>query len=127
MSSRAVASSSMTRTRSAVGERRSSEPVELLACESALPGRRTVKTEPCSAVLPCGRGISLGELLEQLRLLLGCHPDAGIGHGDLDPVAAIDHLFDAQLNLALFGELTGIAQQIEQDLSQPHGIDGQLP
>src|SRR5256886_11237600 len=46
MSSRAVASSSMTRTRSAVGERRPSEPVELLACASALPGRRTVNTEP---------------------------------------------------------------------------------
>ena len=30
-----------------------------------------------------------------------------------------------QLDLALFGELAGIAQQIEQDLPQPHGIDGQ--
>ena len=37
MSSRAVASSSMTRTQSALGERRPSEPVELLACESAPP------------------------------------------------------------------------------------------
>jgi len=46
MSSRAVASSSMTRTQSALGERRPSEPVELLACESAPPGKRTVKTEP---------------------------------------------------------------------------------
>src|SRR5215472_10590737 len=46
MSSRAVASSSMTRTRSAVCERPPSEPIELLACTPALPGRRTVKTEP---------------------------------------------------------------------------------
>src|SRR6516165_935016 len=106
MSSRAVASSSMTRTRSAVGERPPSEPGELLACGSALPG----------SVLPCGRGISLGELFEQLGLLLRCHPDAGIGHRDLDPVAAVHHLFDTQLNLALLGELAGIAQQIEQDL-----------
>jgi hypothetical protein len=77
--------------------------------------------------LPCGRGIGLGEFLEQLGLLLRGHPDAGIGHGDLDPVAAVDYLFDAQLNLALLGELAGIAQQIEQDLTQPHGVDGQLP
>src|SRR5262245_59584811 len=46
MSSRAVASSSMTRTQSAMGEWRPSESVELLACASALPGRRTVNTEP---------------------------------------------------------------------------------
>jgi hypothetical protein len=121
MSSRAIASSSMTRTQPAVGERRPSEPVELLACASALPGTRTVKTEPLpgslatvtsphharelardgqaepgAAVLPCGRGISLGKFLEQLGLLLGCHADAGIGHGNLDPIAAIEHLFDAQ-------------------------------
>jgi GNAT superfamily N-acetyltransferase len=58
----------------------------------------------------------LGEFLEQLGLLLGCHADAGIGHSDLDPVAVVDHLFDAQLDIALLGELTGIAQEIEQDL-----------
>src|SRR6478609_114635 len=46
MSSRAVASSSMTRTQSTAGERLAPEPVELLACASASPGRRTVKTEP---------------------------------------------------------------------------------
>ena len=44
MSSRAVASSSMTRTDSAVGERWPSEPVELLACTSALPGKGSVFT-----------------------------------------------------------------------------------
>src|SRR5260221_5167320 len=42
MSSRAVASSSMTRTQSALGEWRPPEPGELLVFESALPGRRTV-------------------------------------------------------------------------------------
>jgi hypothetical protein len=40
----------------------------------------------------------LREFLEQLGLLLGCHADAGIGNGNLDPVATIHHLFDAQLN-----------------------------
>src|SRR5262249_14191744 len=51
MSSRAVASSSMTRTRSAVGERRPSAPVELFTCESGLAGRRSVKTEPLPSSL----------------------------------------------------------------------------
>src|SRR6516165_957155 len=112
MSSRAVASSSMTRTLSAVGERRPSEPVELLACESALPGRRTVKTEPSPGSLatvtsPPIMRASLRVIARpspvppywRVGLLLRCHTDAGIGHGDLDPVAAVDHLFDAQLNL----------------------------
>src|SRR5262249_48249941 len=118
--------------------------------DGAPPGKRTVNTEPLPCSLftvtsppimraslrvmakprpvppySCGRGIGLGEFLEQLGLLLGCHADAGIGHRDLDPVAAVDHPFDAQLDFALLGELAGIAQQIEQDLSQPHGIDRQ--
>src|SRR5262249_9207056 len=52
MSSRAMASSSMTRTRSDVAERRPSEPAELLAGECATAGRRTVKTEPLPGPLP---------------------------------------------------------------------------
>ena len=48
-----------------------------------------------------------------------------IGHGQLDPVASVSHSLRPQLDLALFGELAGIAQQIEQDLPQPHGVDGQ--
>src|SRR5262245_32473862 len=35
------------------------------------------------------------------------------------------HLAHPQGDLALFRELTGIAQQIEQNLLQPHGIHGQ--
>ena len=29
------------------------------------------------------------------------------------------------VDLALLGELAGIAQQVEQNLPQPHGVDGQ--
>src|SRR5215472_14939010 len=74
-----------------------------------------------------GRGISLAELLEQLRLLLRRHPDAGIGDGELDEVAAIAYLACRKLDLARLGELAGIAQQIEQYLPQPHGVYGQCP
>jgi hypothetical protein len=45
--------------------------------------------------------------------------------GELDEVTAIAHLACRKLNLARFGELAGIAEQIEKYLPQPHGIDGQ--
>ena len=49
-------------------------------------------------------------------------PSAGL---QLDPVASVSHPLSPQLDIALFGELAGIAQQIEQDLAQPHGVDRQ--
>jgi hypothetical protein len=48
--------------------------------------------------------------------------NAGIRDGQLDPVAAVGHLAHPQGDLALFRELTGIAQQIEQNLLEPHGV-----
>ena len=49
------------------------------------------------------------------------------------PVSEIDSstqsrpltLLRPQLDLAVLGELAGIAQQVEQDLPQPHGVDGE--
>ena len=151
MSSRAVASSSMTRTQSARVERPRSELIGSSADTSVLAGKRTVKAEPLpgftrqchvashharelardgqaktsSTVLPCGRGIGLSEFLEQLRLLLRRHADAGIGHRELDPIALVDHFSRKQRHFALLGKLASVAQEIEQDLSQPHGIDGE--
>src|SRR5262249_21301484 len=58
----------------------------------------------------CSRGIGLAELPEQLGLLLRRHADAGIGHGQLDPVASVCHPARPQRDLALLGELEGIAQ-----------------
>ena len=119
--------------------------------DGAPPGRRTVNTEPLPGSLatvtspPIMRAslramarprpvppkrcavvaIRLAELLEQLRLLLRGHADAGVGDGQLDPVAAVPDPARLQLDLALFGELAGIAQEIEQNLPQPHGVHGQ--
>ena len=75
--------------------------------------------------MPCGRGIGLGEFLEQLRLLLRRHADACIGYCKLDPIAPVDHFSHAQRHSPVLGKLASVAQQIEQDLPQPHGIDGQ--
>src|SRR4029434_4704119 len=82
------------------------------------------QAQPGAAEALRGRGFGLAELLEQLGLLLRCHADAGVGDGKLNPVAAVAHPARPQLDLALFGELAGIAQQVEQDLPQPHRVDG---
>src|SRR5262245_19909624 len=73
----------------------------------------------------CSRGISLGELLEQLGLLRRRHADPGVGHGEPEPVASVCHPARLQRDLALLRELKGIAQQIEQYLPQPHGVDSE--
>src|SRR5262249_24742510 len=81
--------------------------------------------KPRASETLCSRGIGLGELLEQLGLLLRGNADPGVGHGKLDPVASACHPARPQRDLALLGELTSIAQQIEQYLPQPHWIDGE--
>src|SRR5262249_25727613 len=73
----------------------------------------------------CSRDIGLGELLEQLGLLLSGHADASVGDRELDPVATVGDPARPQPDLALFGELAGIAEEIEQYLPQPHGVHGQ--
>src|SRR5262249_14131936 len=91
------------------------------ACELAREG----KAEPRAAEVLSSRGIGLAELLEQLCLLLRRHANAGVGDSELDGVTAIAHLACRKLDLARFGELAGIAQQVEQDLPQPHGVQSQ--
>src|SRR5260221_9351431 len=81
--------------------------------------------KPGAAEALGGRGIGLAELLEQLCLLLRGHADAGVGDGKLDEVAPIAHLACRKLDLARFGELARIAEEIEQYLPQPHGVHGQ--
>src|SRR5262249_6881879 len=74
-----------------------------------------------------GRSLGLAECLEQLCLLLRRHANAGIRHRQLDPVASVNHPSRSQLDLTLFGELAGIAQQVAQYLPQPHGVHGEGP
>src|SRR5262249_18683314 len=67
------------------------------------------QAEAGAAVLPCGRRIGLGELLEQLGLLLRTHADASVGDRQLNPVATVSDPARPQRDLALLGELKGIA------------------
>jgi hypothetical protein len=72
------------------------------------------------------RRIGLHEFLEQFALLFGGHADAGVGDSEIDPVATVSqHPARTQCHLTLFGEFAGIAEQIEQDLSQPHRVYSQ--
>jgi hypothetical protein len=48
--------------------------------------------------------------------------DAAIRDRELDPVASVPYLAHPQRDLALFRELAGIAEKIEQDLLEPHGV-----
>src|SRR5262249_55488911 len=67
----------------------------------------------------------LREILKQFGLLFGAQADAGIRDGKLDPVTSVRHLAHPQGDLALFRELAGIAQEIEQNLLEPHGVRGE--
>ena len=71
---------------------------------------RDGEAQPGAAETLRRRGIGLGELLEQLRLLRRRHADAAISDGELDPVASVDQPSHLELYLALLGELAGIAQ-----------------
>jgi hypothetical protein len=74
-----------------------------------------------------GCPVGLAELLEQLCLLLRCHADPGVSHSKLDPVASVGNPARPERDLALLGELEGIAQQIEQNLPQPQGSTVRVP
>ena len=81
------------------------------------------QAEAGTAVVACGRCVGLGELLEQPGHLVGRHADAGIGHRELDDLPPL--MLDrgrAQTDFTVLGELAGIAQEIEQNLPQPHGV-----
>src|SRR5262249_39762048 len=69
-------------------------------------------------------GVCLAEFLEQFGLLLRSHANAGVGDGELDEVAAAAQLARRKLHLPRFGEFAGIAQKVEQDLPQRHGVTG---
>src|SRR5215471_2004613 len=83
------------------------------------------KAEPRAAEALRGRGVSLAELVEQLCLLLRSHANASVSDGELNPATSVGDPTRLQLDLTLFGELAGIAQQVEQYLPQPHGVHGE--
>src|SRR5262245_63749845 len=99
-------------TRQADGEDRSFARLARHAHVAAHHARelaRDGEPKPGAAEALRGRGIGLAELLEQLSLLLRTHADAGVRDGELNPAASVGDLSHPQRDLALFGELAGIA------------------
>ena len=48
----------------------------------------------------------------------------GVRDGEFDPIPAVRDLAHAQRDLAFLRELAGMAQEIQQNLLEPHGISG---
>src|SRR5262245_28300896 len=96
-----------------------------IAAHHARELARDGKAQASAAEALRSRGVGLGKFLEDFGLLLGGHADTAIGNCHLDPVASVDQPLCFELDLTLLGELAGIAQKIEQDLPEAHGIDGE--
>jgi len=78
---------------------------------------RDRQAQACAAVSAADRSVSLLKGIENALLLLGRYADAGIRHGEGDPVAGLSRY--AQLYLAAFRKLEGVRQQVLEDLLQP--------
>ncbi len=84
------------------------------------------QAQPGATVVSLDVGTGLGERREQVLQLFRCNADAGIGDTQaqrLSPLLAgrPQHL-QLQANLALRGELDGVAEQVEHDLAQAYAI-----
>jgi hypothetical protein len=91
------------------------------------PAQRQAET---GAAIPARRGrVGLGKRLEQPRELLGRHADARIAHAEHDPGLTIDGFpGHRQRDRPSFGELAGVAQEVEEGLAhlrqiRPHRAD----
>ena len=83
------------------------------------PGDR--RAQAGAAVFPGHRGIGLGELFEDARQLIRRDADAGVPDGEADHGLPIRRCPRRRRHhdLALLGELEGVANEIAEDLPQP--------
>src|SRR5437660_7434921 len=89
---------------------------------------RDREPEPGAAVLARGRHVGLGEGLEEAGRLLSGHADPGVAHGELqlDLVAGTLEQTDREPDLATFGELHRVVDQVGEDLSETERITAQV-
>src|SRR6516164_4837319 len=77
------------------------------------------ETKARAAIFARGSRGSLRKLLEKLAHLFRCHPDAGVGNCQRDPVATILlSLVSGNGDSALLGELVSVAHEVQQCLVQ---------
>src|SRR5204863_5583380 len=81
---------------------------------------RNCKPQTGAAVLARRRTIGLGERLEDARLFLFRHADAGIADGEMqvDLFLALRDRFDAHHDLTVLGKLDGVADEVGDDLPE---------
>jgi hypothetical protein len=86
--------------------------------------RRDGQTQAGAAVFPGNRTVGLGESLEHLVVFLWRDADAGVSHSEMQDgfFRRQRSGFHFQDDLALFGKLDGVLDQIDDDLAQPGGI-----
>src|SRR6266576_6091625 len=80
------------------------------------------QSETCAAVLPRGRPIALSERPEDLRLLLGRDPDAGVYDAEAERYAAVfaqARPLDTHDDLTAVRELDRVAHEVDQHLAEP--------
>jgi hypothetical protein len=85
---------------------------------------RDREPQPRAAILARRRAVGLAERLEDGLGLVGGDADAGVGDGELEPDAAAKLLAGAHADhdLALIGELYGVADQVGEDLAEARGV-----
>ena len=85
------------------------------------------QTEAGSSILASRRGIRLLEGLKNRLQLICRQSDSGVLHckAKLDLLFFLTYQFDTKNDLAALGELDGVAQQVQQNLSNPMHIADQ--
>ena len=84
--------------------------------------------EPRAAVAPRHRRIGLGELLEEPVHLFGRHPDPRVAHREHEAIPAVPCFTRCrEPDHTLFGELAGIAQEIEESLANLGQVGVHVP
>src|SRR5260370_15903085 len=79
---------------------------------------RNSESQTSPAVLSSNRGIRLGKLVKQVFLLFRRDSNSRVAHAESDPIVALDLvLIDIHGDDSAIGKLAGVAQQIEQNLS----------
>ena len=102
-----------------------------LAAERAHQLAADGEAQPGAAEAPRNRGVGLHEGVEEVGLAALGDADAAVDHREAQPfrafVAGQTLGINTHLNAALLGELDGVADQVEQDLTQLPKVTTQLP
>src|SRR5690606_12168224 len=86
------------------------------------------QTETGAAVFPRGGGVHLTERTEDAIMSLGRDADARVAHGKEEPATAgfVGVDADGDLHFPALGELEGVADQVDENLTHPGEVAANL-